>query len=127
MDPQEPDGRARKPAREEEPLTLHVFILLSDFVGARINPLVTRIPRDADDNISRALRALRNHVVVYSSACGLFERWRTTDDRDERDRLEQRVCWAWDGLCGIAWEWEDHPDYRVDLFGRVHHTLSTRD
>ncbi|MFD3932652.1 hypothetical protein [Streptomyces sp. NPDC058614] len=126
MDPQEPNTWVQ-PAREREPLTRDVFVLLADFVSARIDPLIAGIRRGADDNTSRALYALHIQVIHYSSARAAFERWRTSDDPDERNRLEQRVCWAWDGLCGLAWSWEDHPDYRADLFGRNHQTMSASD
>jgi len=90
------------------------FERLHAFLKARIDPLLDPATGSkhgfADDDASRALRALSHQIDVEFAAASLIGEYEK-EDAGGRSYIERRTDAAWDTLRGIGRHWEDHPDY----------------
>lgn len=95
-------------------VTSEHFERIHSFLQARIEPLLDAATGSehgfADDDTSRALRALSHQVVVAAAAGSLCAGYEEEDAHGKR-YTELRTGFAWGALSDIARHWNDHPDY----------------
>jgi hypothetical protein len=109
-------------------LTAEHFARIGAFLNARIDPLLDPTTGSkhgfADDDTSRALRALHTTVQYHVAAATLISEY-DTEDKQGQETTRGMVWAAWRTLSPIARQWEDHPDYLPE-FGKEPYSLKAR-
>ncbi|MFF8422911.1 hypothetical protein [Streptomyces sp. NPDC015680] len=108
-------------------MTAEHFRRIESFLDARINPLFDATAGSthgfADDDASRALRALRHTVGREAAAAALCEDYEK-EDLSGRQITRSMTDESWRTLSNIAGQWKDHPDFLPE-FGLQPHQLAT--
>lgn len=111
-------------------MTLNVaaehFRRIETFLDARLAPLFDAAAGSAhgyaEDDASRALRALRDTVGREAAAASLCEEYEQ-EDLSGRQVTRSMTNESWRTLTNIARQWKDHPDFLPE-FGLLPHQLT---